>query len=71
LTLDQVFLNFSNNKRAAISAVFNDWPSYEEAKRVMSVLHKGGAVQPIINVVQTAEKRSITQNPERVRKLEK
>ena len=33
VTLDQVFLDFSNNKRASISAVFDDWPSYQEAKR--------------------------------------
>jgi hypothetical protein len=71
VTLDQVFLNFSNNKRGAISAVFNDWPSYEEARRVMSALHKDGKAEPIISVVQTAEKRNITQNQERVQKLGK
>jgi hypothetical protein len=69
VTLDQVFLNFSNNKRGAIAAVFNDWPGYEEAKRAISALHKDGKADPIINVVQTAEKRHITQNPERVQKL--
>lgn len=69
VTLDQVFLNFSNNKRGAISAVFDDWPSYEDAKRAVSALHKDGKAEPIINVIQTAEKRHITQNPERVQKL--
>ena len=69
VTLDQVFLNFSNNKSAAISAVFNDWPSYEEAKRAVIAQHKDGNPQPIITVIQTAEKRQISQNPARVLEL--
>jgi hypothetical protein len=70
VTLDQVFLNFSNNKRASISAVFNDWPSYEEAKRAVIAQHKDGKPQPIITVVQTAEKREISQSSDRVLKLD-
>ena len=69
VSLDQVFLNFSNNKRGAISSVFNDWPSYEDVRRAVSALHKGGPVEPIINVVETAEKRHVTQNSDRVQKL--
>lgn len=69
VTLDQVFLNFSNNKRASISAVFNDWPSYAEAKRAIIAQHKDGKPEPIITVVQTAEKREINQNPKRVLEL--
>jgi hypothetical protein len=69
VTLDQVFLNFSNIKRASISAVFNDWPSYEEAKRAIIAQHKDGNPQPIITVLQTAEKREIHQNPARVLEL--
>jgi hypothetical protein len=69
VVLDQVFLNFSNNKRASISAVFNDWPSYEEAKRAVIAQHKEGRPQPIITVVETAEKRVVSQNPERVQEL--
>lgn len=67
--LDQVFLNFSNNKRASISAVFDDWPSYEEAKRAITAQHKDGRPQPIITVMQTAERREINQNPARVLEL--
>jgi hypothetical protein len=67
--LDQVFLNFSNIKRASISAVFDDWPSYEEAKRAIMFQHKDGVMQPIIRVMQTAEKREISQNPARVLEL--
>jgi hypothetical protein len=69
VTLDQVFLNFSNNKRASISAVFDDWPSYGEAKRAIIAQHKDGKPEPIITVVQTAEKREISQNPARVLEL--
>ena len=69
VTLDQVFLNFSNNKRASISAVFDDWPSYGEAKRAIIAQHKDGNPKPIITVVQTAEKREISQNPARVLEL--
>lgn len=67
--LDQVFLNFSNNKRASISAVFDDWPSYKDAKQAIIAQHKDGRPQPIITVVQTAEKREISQNPARVQEL--
>jgi hypothetical protein len=71
VALDQVFLNFSNNKRASISAVFNDWPSYEEAKRAIIAQHKDGKPQPIITTIETAEKRVINQNPDRVLPLKK
>jgi hypothetical protein len=69
VTLDQVFLNFSNNKRASIAAVFNDWPDYEEAKRAVIAQHKDGNPQPIITAMQTAERREISQNPKRVQEL--
>jgi hypothetical protein len=69
VTLDQVFLNFSDQKRASISAVFDDWPSYAEAKRAVIAQHKDGRPLPIITIVQTAEKREISQNPARVLEL--
>jgi hypothetical protein len=49
--------------------VFNDWPSYEEAKRAIIAQHKDGNPQPIVTVLQTAEKREIPQNPARVLEL--
>jgi hypothetical protein len=49
--------------------VFDDWPSYEEAKRAVIAQHKDRNPQPIISVIETAEKRQISQNPARVQEL--
>ena len=49
--------------------MFEDWPSYEEAKKAIIAQHKDAKPEPIISVVQTAEKREIAQNPKRVQEL--
>jgi len=68
--LDQVFLDFTNNKRASLYAVFDEWPSYETVKNTLIALYKDRKIQPVISATNTARKVEITTNTERIQKAE-
>jgi hypothetical protein len=67
--LNHAYLNFSNNKRASLFAIFEDWPSYEAAKKVVYAIHADPAnrLAPILTMTNPAQKLLIVSNNERIK----
>jgi hypothetical protein len=64
------YLDFSNNKRASLFAVFDEWPSYEAAKRAIVALHEDpkNRKDAVITMTNPAEKVLVVTNPDRIQK---
>lgn len=69
---NHVYLNFSNNKRGSVYAVFDDWPSYEAAKQLITSMHadEKNRREPVMTMTHPAEKALIVTNPDRIQKSE-
>jgi hypothetical protein len=67
--LDQVFLHYTNNKRASLYAVYDDWPDYRELRKSFEKFLKDKP-EPIISSTQTAEKLHIQTNTARILPVE-
>jgi hypothetical protein len=68
--LDQVYLHFTNNKRAELITVFDDWPSYKQLKKSLEKYRKDKP-QPIISTTKSYEKLNIQHNTARVQDVPK
>jgi hypothetical protein len=67
--LDQVYLHYSNNKRASLYAVYDGWPEYKEFRKAFEKFLKDKP-EPIISSAQTAEKLHIQTNTARILPVE-
>ncbi|MFL6603848.1 MAG: hypothetical protein ACJ8R9_21320 [Steroidobacteraceae bacterium] len=67
-----VYLDFSNNKRASLFAVFDEWPSYEAAKRAVVELYRDpkNKKSAVITMMNPAEKLVVIENPDRIQKAD-
>jgi hypothetical protein len=66
------YLDFSNNKRASLFAVFDEWPSYEAAKQAIVALHEDpkNRKDAVITMTNPAEKVLVVTNPDRIQKVD-
>jgi hypothetical protein len=65
VALDQVYLHYTNNKRASLITVFDEWPSYQRLKEVFEKYMKEKP-QPIVSTTKTYEKLNIQYNTARI-----
>lgn len=65
-----VYLNFSNNKRGSVFAVYDEWPGYEAVKQLIVSMHdeEKKKREPVMTMTHPAEKAVVVTNPERIQK---
>jgi hypothetical protein len=66
----KVYLDFSNNKRASLFTVLDEWPSYEAAKQAVVALHEDpkNRKDAVLTMTNPAQKIVVITNPDRIQK---
>lgn len=68
--LNQVYLHYSNNKRASLITVFDEWPSYKQLKKSFEKYMKEKP-DPVVSTTKTYEKLHISYNTARIQDVPK
>jgi hypothetical protein len=68
--LNQVYLHYTNNKRASLITVFDEWPSYRQLRKVFEKYMKEKP-EPIVTTTKSYEKLHIKYNTARIQGVPK